>query len=68
MPEQLSVVQLREGLEPLILPVSAQLEHLLHLQLVLSVRGPMSVADVLYQSLELLAVVRQHLGGGGGAE
>ena len=56
-------MQRREGLEPFLLPMSGQLEHLLHLQLVCSVGGAMRVLDIIQQTLKLFPLLGQNLRG-----
>ena len=68
VPEQLLIVQLRELLVPLVLIMSARLEHLHHFQVVLSVSGAVGIAHIGHQPLELFTVLGQNLEGGGGRE
>ena len=54
----------KEGLESLLLPVSDHLEDLHDFQLIHGVCGSACILDTLHQTLELLAVLGQHLGEG----
>ena len=61
VPEQHSVGQRSEWLEPFCFPFSGNLEHLLDLQGVLGVRGGVRVLHILLDHLELFGALLQHL-------